>query len=160
MGHDQREVAAGEAVALQQMASYFCHAAHGIFEHLLAFLVHVMHFLVHRLMRGWVERASAGHVEITAARAIYIVMEVEDPLGVRSSRFDQHRAGAIAEQHAGGAVLIVDNRGHDVATDHQRILVRAGADKLRANSERVNKSRTGGREIKPPGFLRANAVLH
>ena len=41
-----------------------------------------------------------------------------------------HRAGAVAEQHAGRAVLPVEQARKGFGADHQRALVRAGGEEL------------------------------
>src|SRR2546430_15829146 len=74
--------------------------------------------------------------------------------------FQQYSAGAVAKEHTGGAILIIQNGSHGVAADCQNLFVRAGGNKLRANSEGVRKSRAGRGEIKSPGFFCADAVLY
>ena len=66
-------------------------------------------------------------------------------------RLDQHGARAIAEQHAGGAVGVVDDAGHGVGADHQDLLVRAGGHQVRARGSAVDKSRAGRDQIEAPG---------
>src|SRR3970282_114638 len=79
---------------------------------------------------------------------------------VGRGRLDQDGAGAIAEQHAGGAVLIVDDRTHDVAADDQGFFVRASAKKLRADGQGVDEAGASAGEVEAPGVFRAQAVLN
>jgi len=54
--------------------------------------------------------------------------------------FQHHGAGAIAEQHAGAAIRPVEDAGEHFGTDHQRTLVRTGADELFGDGHRINKA--------------------
>ena len=40
--------------------------------------------------------------------------------------FDEHGAGAVAEQDAGGAVRVIEDAAHGVGADHQDLLVGSG----------------------------------
>ena len=51
MGHDERQVARGEAVLLEQLAGDFGHATDGVLEYIGAGLVHHVHVFVHGFMR-------------------------------------------------------------------------------------------------------------
>ena len=51
-------------------------------------------------------------------------------------RRHDHRAGAVAEQHARRAVLVVDDARHDVGADDERVLVRAARDHLAGGGQR------------------------
>ena len=53
----------------------------------------------------------------------------------------QHRAGAVAEQHAGGAVGVVDDRRHLVGADHHDLAEFPGLDELRGDGERIDEAR-------------------
>jgi hypothetical protein len=95
-----------------------------------------------------------------AAGSIHVVMKVENTFILLRSRLQQHCAGAIPKEHAGGAVLIVDDRSHDVAPNDHDLLMRACADKLRSDGEGISKARACRGEIETPGVLCADAVLH
>ena len=56
---------------------------------------------------------------------------------------DDHRAGAVAEQHAGRAIVVVDDARHHVGADDQRVLVRAGRHQLAGRRQRVGERRAG-----------------
>ena len=68
---------------------------------------------------------------------------------------DQHGAGAVAEQHAGVAVGVVDDAAHGVGADHQHFLVRAGGDQVRAGGQPVDEAGAGRDQVEAPGALRA-----
>jgi hypothetical protein len=48
------------------------------------------------------------------------------------ARRQHHGAGAVAEQHAGGAVVEIENAREHFGADHQHVLVHAGADEASA----------------------------
>ena len=65
-------------------------------------------------------------------------------------RLDQHRAGAVAEQHAGGAVGVIDDAAHRVGADHQHFLVRAGRHQMRRRGQPVDEIRSRPRSDRIP----------
>ena len=79
--------------------------------------------LVQRTARGSSLTADgAVHVEDVAERALRVQMGGEDALVAAAARAgaQEHRPGAIAEQHACAAVLPVQDTRVDLATDDQR----------------------------------------
>ena len=86
--------------------------------------------------------------------------EIENAFVVAVGVFQQDSSRAIAEQHAGRAILIIQNGSHHIAADDQRFFLSAGADKLRANRQRIEKSGTGRRKIESPGVRGAQIVLN
>src|SRR5579872_5673647 len=106
------------------------------------------------------KRAAARHVEKFSARTIHIVHKVEDALVVTVSWFEQDSSCAVAEQHASCAILVIQDRSHDVAADYQRVLLSFRAHKLRAHSERVEKTGARRRKIKPPRVRSTELVLN
>ena len=58
-----------------------------------------------------------------------------------SLRFQHHRAGAIAEQHAGGAVVPVEDAREGLGADHQRALEAPGLQQSVGGRQRINKAR-------------------
>ncbi len=56
---------------------------------------------------------------------------------------EHHRAGAIAEQHAGGAIGPVGHAAHGFGADHQRRPGIAGADELVGHRQAIDEARTG-----------------
>ncbi len=71
----------------------------------------------------------------------------------------QHGAGAIAEQDTGGTVGVVDDPGHGVGADHQHLLVRAGSHQMGRGRQSVEKSGTGGDQVKAPNAFRPKLML-
>src|ERR1700676_4350634 len=98
------------------------------------------------------QRAAARHVEIFPARAIHVVNKIEDALIITVGGFEQDSACSVAEEHASCPILVIQDRRHDVAADYERLLLRACADELRANSQRVNKAGARRGKIESPGI--------
>ena len=73
--------------------------------------------------------------------------------------FDENGAGAVAEQHAGGAILKVNDGTHDVSADHKHFVVSARGDELGAGRQSVNEPGARARKIESPGFLGADLRL-
>ena len=82
------------------------------------------------------------------------------PYRIIFRRFENNRAGTVAENHAGRAIGVVDDRRHHVGADHQDFLVRSGRNELRARLQRVHERRTSRRKDRNPNVLRAQFVLH
>ncbi len=70
----------------------------------------------------------------------------------------QHRAGAVAEQHAGGAVGVVDDRRHLVGADHHDLARGAGGDELRADGQRIEKAGAGRLHVERTDVAHADHV--
>ena len=77
-------------------------------------------------------------------------------------RFEHHGTGAVAKQHAGGAVLKIQNTGKNLSAHHQRTARATGADHGVGHGQGINKAaayrlhikrRTAGR----PQFALQNA---
>ena len=112
--------------------------------------------LVDRLVRRRQLAAARRHAQRRAAAAIDLVREVEDARAGQIVSVDgahHRRAGAVAEQHAGRAIGVVDDARHHVGADHQHVVVRAGGDELRRRRQRVGEAGAGGAEVEAPGAL-------
>ena len=113
-----------QPVAFEQLLAQFGLLADGELEDLLAVLVHVVHSLLDRFLARGVQAASAGHVKELGAGTVDFMDVVDQPHGIIFRGLQNHRARAIAKDHAGGAVGVVDDRRHHVSTNHQHALVR------------------------------------
>ena len=71
----------------------------------------------------------------------------------------QHSARAIAEQHAGGAVLPVQDAGIDFRADHQNAPRLSEADHAVGHRQAVDEARTGGGEVEAKPFGHAEGGL-
>src|SRR5258706_2244374 len=86
--------------------------------------------------------------------------KIEDTLIVAVGRFQQDGAGAVAEEHASCAILIIQDRSHDVTADDERLVLRSRADELRAYRQSINETGTRRRKIESPCVRSAQLVLH
>ena len=68
-------------------------------------------------------------------------------------------AGAVAEQHAGAAVVPVENSREGLGADHQRALERAGAQETVRGGERENEPRAYRLQIEGRAVVDAESVL-
>ena len=73
---------------------------------------------------------------------------------------EHDRAGAVAEQHAGRAIGVVDDARHHVGADHERVLRAARRDDRVADRQRIGERRARRRQIESPRLLRADLRLH
>src|ERR1700716_1936840 len=69
------------------------------------------------------------------------------------------RAGAIAKQHTGAAVVPVENSGECLGADHQRALERAGPQEIVRGGEREDKPRTYRLQVEGSTMVDAERVL-
>jgi hypothetical protein len=84
------------------------------------------------------ERAALDHTAVHIARRAENVRMAA--VGVQSARqharffgrLQDHRARAVAEQHAGGAVLEIENAREGFRADHERRAMLAAANRLSA----------------------------
>ena len=86
--------------------------------------------------------------------------EVDQPDLTLFGRFDQDRTGAIAENDAGRAVGIVDDRRHGVRTDDQNLGVDPGLDQLGSHLKRVKKTGASCGKVEAPRTVGAELVLN
>src|ERR1700732_3446364 len=114
----QSKIAACKSISLENLDCQLAHAPHSIFENLGAFLMHVMHSFFDGYLRGGLQGAAGRHVQIASSRAIQVMNKIQNAFVSGSCRFYENCASPIAEQDAGGAVLIVEYGGHHVAADH------------------------------------------
>ena len=96
---------------VQQVAADFVHLADGVLEDLLAVLVDVVQALVarSRARRACGCRRRASSESSPPEPSISPRKSMKPRSVVVLGRFQQHGAGAVAEQHAGGAVGVVDD---------------------------------------------------
>ena len=85
------------------------------------------------------QASAARHIQGTGANAIHF-MEKINAVVVAVGRLNQHCACAVAKDHTGGAVGVINNGRHYIGADHQYLFVRTGFDKLNAGLKRVDKS--------------------
>src|SRR5436853_1225802 len=121
MGHEEIDIVGVDLVALEDPATRFLGVPHGKLEDVLAVLLHVVQPLIDGFMRGGTETSPRRQTERKAPAAIDIVLEIDDTDTIVVGCLYDSRAGAIAEQHAGRTIGVVDDAGHDISTDDQRM---------------------------------------
>jgi hypothetical protein len=78
----------------------------------------------------------------------------------RVLRLEHDRARAVAEQHAGGAILPVEQPAEGLGADHQRAAVRAGADHAVRHLHRVEEARADRGDIERDAIVDSQHRLH
>ena len=159
MRDEQVHVLAAQAQLLEHLDAGVGHLAHGVLEDVLAFLVDVVQVLLDGLVAGGAQAAAGRHAQETAARAVDLVGEAQQA-GLVVGGLQQHGPGPVPEQHAGGAVLVVQDRGHDLGPDHQHALVGPALDELGPGGEGVDEAGAGRLQVEAPGPVGAQLVLH
>ncbi len=76
------------------------------------------------------------------------------------ARAQEHRAGAVAEQHAGAAVLPVQDARIDLAADHQDAARLAGPDHAVGDRQAVDEPGAGRRQVEAEAPRDAQCRLH
>ena len=147
---DQPVDAAGRHLRLHQrfVGDFFQHG-HGQLEDGRA--VHVQEFLVDAAV-GRVRRAAQD----VAVAAVRMQLDRQHPRLLGGRQHDG--AGAVAEQHAGGAVVEVEDAGEDFGADHQHVLRMAGLDEGVARRQCVDEAAAHGAQVER-GAVVAHAEL-
>ena len=78
----------------------------------------------------------------------------------RFARLEHHRAGAVAEKHAGAAVLEVEDARKDFGTNHERLAGHARADHRIGDRQRVDEARAHGLNVERSAAGDAELLLH
>jgi hypothetical protein len=157
--NQQGDIRRSEAVTLQQHLHAFDHLGHGKLEHHLAVLFEEVLTPGDRLHAGRMQRPAGRHEQVVSSAAIHPVMKVQDPER-RLRRFQQHRTRAVAKENRRSAVQWIDDRAHEIRTDHNHPLMRAAGDQLGARRECVEEAGTGGRKIEAPGPGEVELILN
>ena len=116
--------------------------------------------LIDCVLRRRPQAAARGHAQRLPAAAVDVVLEVDDADVRIVGGLDHRRTRAVAEDHAGRAIGVVDDARHHVGADHERVPAAAGGHHLRRRRQRVGESRAGGEEVVAPRACRADLVLH
>ena len=93
------------------------------------------------------------------AAAVQSVEGVDDAHPGFVHLFDHHRAGAVAEQDAGVAVLVVHDGRHDFGPDDQHPLGVPGLDLGPGVLQGEDEPAAGSLEVEAPGVLGADHFL-
>src|ERR1035437_7326211 len=127
--HQPVDHVGAQIVARHDLGRDFGHLGDGEFIDRGAFLVDVVQALGHRL-RARRHAAAAGLLmQMDHAGAVGADQRVHDAIAALA-RLQQHGAGAVAEQNAGGAIGVVDDRRHLVGAHHHHLARGAVGDEL------------------------------
>ena len=80
--------------------------------------------------------------------------------GLARLRLEDERRRTVAEQHAGGPVLPVEQAREGLGADHQRALVRAGAEELVGRRDAEDEARAHCLQVEGCAADHAEAGLH
>ena len=127
-----------------------------VLEHLAAF---------HAQMADGLGRGRpAIDIELGLVPAVGAQMRGQDAaVGWRARlllRLQHDGAGAVAEQHAGGAVVPVENAREGFGADHQRALERAGAQEIVGGRQRKDEARAHRLQVEGRAMGDAEGGLH
>lgn len=93
---------------------------------------------------------AAGNLRRRVEQAL--VAAVRRQLGMQDAWLvglaQHHGAGAVAEQHAGAAIIPVQHARHDFGADHQRLLGQAALDVGVGRGQRVDEAGAHGLHVK------------
>src|SRR5262245_58271035 len=130
MSNESIDFIARQIVSLKHQPGQLFHLTDGELKDSLAVLVNKMQSLVYGLMSCGMETAAAWHIELLTSGAVNLVVVIENTVLIVIARLEQDNTGAIAEEDECGAILGVENAGHDIGTDDQDFVVPAGFDEL------------------------------
>ena len=157
MGDQPADIVRGEVVAFHEFGTDVGHAFDGEFENGLSFLVDIVFLGGNRLVGRWVPGAAAFHVEVGAAAAVAFEDAVENAEAFVIG-FQEHAAGAVAEDDAGGSVAVVDDAAHFISADNDYLFVAAAFDIHGAAGEGIEEAGAGGGHVESPGIPSAGLV--
>ena len=125
--------------------------SHRKLEDRRAVLMNEVLSLVDRLVAGWMQAATSRHTQRGPTAPVDFVSKIDNPEPFVGSWRHDRSAGPIAEQDAGSTILVVDDRGHHVGSDHQGVLMRPGRHHLRGRGQGIGEPRAGRTQIESPG---------
>ncbi len=129
--------------------------AHRMFEHFAAFHAKMSH----RLGRG----RTAVDIQLGFVPAVGAQVRGQHT-GIRHGaglllRVQHDGAGAVAEQHAGGAIVPVENAREGFRADHQRALEGSAAQEIIRGRNREHKARAHRLKVERRAVMNAERVL-
>src|SRR5450756_313754 len=154
--HEQVDVFHGQPGVAEHLLARADHRARGELEDLAARHVHGVLVQAHRLVARRLAAAAGRHVEIRRAAAVVAQVEAEDAAVVGG--LHEHGAGAVAEEHAGAAVLPVDHLAEHLGADNEDVLVDVGRNEGRGDGEAVDEAGAAGLHVEGAGLGGADLV--
>ncbi len=142
-----------EAVLVEKIPAGFVHLPNRILEDLLAVLFHKVLPCGDRLRRGRHAASPARLLQVIAARSVDFIQKPEKALAV-FGRLNDHRARAVAEQHARAAIRVIDDARHRIGADHHHLFMRPALDQVRGCSQAINETGARCHQVESPRALR------
>ncbi len=129
-------------------------------EDLRARHVHLVALARDAVRRQRLGGAAAGDVERAGERAVREDARGEDAPPVVLGRAEDDRAGAVAEEDAGGAVLPVEQAGEQLDAHHEDAARLARRDELVRDRDAVDEPGARRRDVEGRDLLRPELLLH
>ena len=127
-------------------------------EHLLRRLGHPVHGVAVDLLAGHPQqRPLALGVQGVGERVVVAEDERADPAPAGRPRADQHRAGAVAEEHRGRAILVVGDPRERLGAADEDLLGAAALDQRRRLLEPVEEAAARRVDVENAGPLGTDA---
>src|SRR5207302_6226146 len=134
------------------------HVANGHLENLVAAHAHGVGFAGDGVGTGG-DSAAAGFDDEHAFDVAAAAQGDAEDAGALGGRFEDDRAGAVAEQDAGAAVFPVDETRQGLAGDKQDTAGGATLDELAANGEAVDEATARRVDVEGAGADAAELLL-
>ena len=118
-----------------------------------------LHLRVRSALRDASRAARGAAVDIEERLVAAVRVQVRRHHARRLRRFEHHRSGAVAEQHARRAIGPVEQPGMRVGADHQRAADAAGAKELLGDSQGIDEARAHRLHVERGAPARTEARL-
>ena len=153
MGYHPIHIVGSKFVALQYLCHIVTHIGHGIAEHCTTLLIEVVQTMIDGEMGCGADRTASLHVKERQADAIGTQIRILHAHILLFRCFHKHCTGSVAEEHAGGAILIVDERRHLVGTDDDNLLVASALNHRSGHIKRIKESAACCLKVESKGIL-------
>jgi hypothetical protein len=110
--------------------------------------------------RDGLDRAAGRTVEQAGEVPVRAQVAREDATARAVRALQDGGAGSVAEEHAGGAVLPVQDRAHLLGGDHERDLAPPARQVALGHAQAVDEARAGGHHVEREGVPASQLGLH
>ena len=146
MGDKQIDVGARQTSLFQSGIQSIGHGDHGMAEHLAPGHVDGGQLIVDRFVTGGMLAAAGVEQQLMMATIALDIGAQQTVTAVGAPQ--NHRTGTITEQYAGIAILPVDHAAEHLCRNHQNMPVTAGAHQAVGQVQGIEKTATGGGNVK------------
>ena len=143
MGYEVADVVRSEVVALHHLDRNVGHVRDGGLEDGLPVLRDGVPVVADGLFGGGIARTSGFHIEVGSSRTVRMENMIDDAVTFFVG-FEQYGRSAVAENGAGFAVGVVDDRRHLVRTHDDHLLAGSRFDEFRSGGQCEEKSAASG----------------